>query len=94
MIAGDYENSLAAVNRLPARIKFDDALLVLATNYLALKDTVKLKALLPRIKKVAVSDPALATQAAEVFRNAKMIPEAFEILQTVIRKNILITLFT
>jgi tetratricopeptide (TPR) repeat protein len=87
VLVGEYQRALAAAEKLPVVVKNVEALPVMAASYLALGDRQRLTALIPLMKRAAVSKPAVAVQCAEILQKAAMTRYAIELLRSVLAAN-------
>jgi tetratricopeptide (TPR) repeat protein len=81
VMVGEFQKALAVADKLPLVLKSNAALPVRAAGYLGLGDRQSLIALVPSIRKAAISDAEIAIECAEVFRNAGMSQEAVGVLR-------------
>jgi tetratricopeptide (TPR) repeat protein len=80
-VVGEYEQALAAVERLPAALRNVEGLPVAAASHLALGARQKLTAHLPLMRRAAAASPSVAAGCAEVLHAAGMLKEAVELLR-------------
>lgn len=78
---GEFQKALSFADKLPLKLKNNEALPVMAAIYLESGDKQKLKNLIPLMKKSA-ANPATAISCAEVLQNAGMNREAADLLRS------------
>lgn len=78
---GEFQDALTAIDKFPNAVKSGSALALIAASHLGLGDRKRLMALLPSMRRAAVSNPDVAVRCAEVLQKAEMVQEAFGILR-------------
>jgi Flp pilus assembly protein TadD len=81
VLVGEFQKALAAADKLPNDVKSSAALPLRAASHLGLGERQRLIALVPSIRRAAVSNPEIAADCAEVFQRAGMAQEAVELLR-------------
>jgi Flp pilus assembly protein TadD len=77
----DHRGAVNVIDGLPTAIKRASALPLLATAYLRMRELENLKALIPSMRRVAISNADLAVECAEVLQQAEMSQEAVALLK-------------
>jgi len=81
-LAGELQKALALTDKLPIRIKNNEALPLTAAIYLETGEAQKLNGLIPLMKKASATNPVLAVQCAEILQNAGMMKDAADLLSS------------
>ncbi|HEX8370902.1 MAG TPA: tetratricopeptide repeat protein [Pyrinomonadaceae bacterium] len=81
-LAGELQKALALTDKLPIRIKNNEALPLVAAIYLETGEAQKLAGLIPLMKKASVTNPVLAVQCAEILQNAGLMKDAADLLSS------------
>jgi Flp pilus assembly protein TadD len=81
VLAGEFQKALAVADKLPTHVKSGFALPLIAASYLGLGESKRLLALVPSIRRAAISNPEVAIQCAEVLQKANMSQEAVGVLR-------------
>jgi tetratricopeptide (TPR) repeat protein len=81
-LVGELQKALALTDKLPIRIKNNEALPLVAAIYLETGAARKLSGLIPLMKKASAANPVSAVRCAEILQNAGMMKDAAELLSS------------
>ncbi|MGH9961785.1 MAG: tetratricopeptide repeat protein, partial [Pyrinomonadaceae bacterium] len=71
VLVGEFRKALAVADKLPSAVKSGSALPLTAASYLGLGERQRLMALMPSIKKAAISNPEVAAECAEILQKSR-----------------------
>lgn len=86
VLVGEFQKALAVADKLPTAVKSGSALPMIAASYLGLGERKRLMALMPSIRRAAISNPEVAIQCAEVLQKANMSQEAVGLLRSALAR--------
>ncbi len=85
-LVGEFQKALAVADNLPIAVKSGSGLPLIAASYVGLGDRKKLMALIPSMRRAAVSSPDVASECAEVLQKAGMLQEAAGLLRVALTR--------
>lgn len=77
----EFEHSIEIISSIPAIARPSSALVILASDYFALKQPDKVAALTPLVQRAAVSDPSVIPQFARVLVENGFVDDASDLLK-------------